>query len=343
MKQILIQDKNQAIAIDSMNVAKNIFRPFLVANYVDYDEDFKPVGGGQKAHEKYINWYKTYLPIAQQAFTEAVKEMQKAFGSTEKSVIYHAKFDTIMNAIRDNKSPYLVGPAGTGKSFTCEQIAKKLGLDFYSQNAVSDASDLTGYTDAVGNYVEKAFYKAFKNGGLFLFDEIDSSVPEALMCINNAIANGVMLFPNGEQVRQHKDFHIILAGNTFGTGATNEYNTRCQLDAAFRDRIFFVRYNYDKKVEESIANNNKDVLDFYYAYRKTLKKLGIKQIVSYRGLDTLANCNTLQLEDIIEGAFTKELGADTIYQIYTNIGINNKYVEALYNTYKNVKEEEENW
>ena len=71
--------------------------------------------------------------------------------------------------------------------------------------------------------------------------------------------------------------------------------------------------------------------------------MGIKQIVSYRGLDTLANCNTLQPEDIIEGAFTKELGADTIYQIYTNIGINNKYVEALYKTYENVKEEEANW
>lgn len=343
MKQILVQDKNQAIAIDSMDVARGNFNPFLVANYVDYDEDFKPIGGGQKAHDKYIQWYKACLPIAQQAFTDAVAELQKTFAKVEKEIIYHEKFYDILGAIKDGKSPYLVGPAGTGKSFTCEQIAKKLGLDFYSQNAVSDASDLTGYTDAVGNYVEKAFYKAFKNGGLFLFDEIDSSVPEALMCINNAIANGVMLFPNGEQVRQHKDFHIILAGNTFGTGATNEYNTRCQLDGAFRDRLFFVRYNYDKKVEESIANNNKDVLDFYYAYRKTLKKLGIKQIVSYRGLDTLANCNNLKLETIIEGAFTKELGADTIYQIYTNIGINNKYVEALYNTYKNVKEEEENW
>ena len=343
MKQFLVQDKNQAIAIDSMDVAKGNFNPFLVANYVDYDNEFKPVGGGQKAHEKYITWYNTYLPIAEKAFNEAVAEIQSAFVSAEKKVIYHAKFNTILNAIRDNKSPYLVGPAGTGKSFTCEQIAKKLGLDFYSQNAVSDASDLTGYTDAVGNYVEKAFYKAFKNGGLFLFDEIDSSVPEALMCINNAIANGVMLFPNGEQVRQHKDFHIILAGNTFGTGATNEYNTRCQLDGAFRDRLFFVRYNYDSNVEKSIANSNKDVLDFYYAYRKTLKKLGIKQIVSYRGLDTLANCNTLSPEDIIEGAFTKELGADTIYQIYNSICINNKYVEALYKVYENVKEEEANW
>ena len=116
MKQILVQDKNQSIAIDSMDVARGNFNPFLVANYVDYDSDFKPIGGGQKAHEKYINWYNTYLPVAQQAFTEAVNEMQKAFGNTEKSVIYHAKFDTILNAIRDNKSPYLVGPAGTGKN-----------------------------------------------------------------------------------------------------------------------------------------------------------------------------------------------------------------------------------
>ena len=61
MKQILVQDKNQSIAIDSMDVAKNIFRPFLVANYVDYDDDFKPIGGGQKAHDKYIQWYKTYV------------------------------------------------------------------------------------------------------------------------------------------------------------------------------------------------------------------------------------------------------------------------------------------
>ena len=84
MKQFLVQDKNQAIAIDSMDVAKGKFNPFLVANYVDYDNEFKPIGGGQKAHEKYITWYNTYLPIAEKAFSEAVAELQKTFAKVEK-------------------------------------------------------------------------------------------------------------------------------------------------------------------------------------------------------------------------------------------------------------------
>lgn len=113
----------------------------------------------------------------------------------------------------------LVGPAGTGKSTAIEQISRYLNLPFYTANRVQNAFELTGYNDASGKYIPTQFYEAYKNGGLFLFDEIDASAPEALVTINTAIAQGFMAFPgHTKHVLMHKNFKMVCAGNTFGTG-----------------------------------------------------------------------------------------------------------------------------
>ena len=76
-----------------------------------------------------------------------------------------------------------------------KQVAKALGLDFYFTNAVTQEYKITGFTDANGRYQETQFYKAFKNGGLFMLDEMDASIPEVLVILNAAIANGYFDFP----------------------------------------------------------------------------------------------------------------------------------------------------
>lgn len=343
MRVELVRGEKVAIVAETEDIYKGIFRPKLVANYTLFDPaNFRPVGGGQQAHPQYREFFKENIALAEEAFNAEVADFKKMTAS-KSEVVYHYEYSNLLAALKAGYYPYLVGPAGTGKSFTCEQLAHDLNLDFYSQNCVTDASDLTGYTDAVGNYVQKAFYKAFKDGGLFLFDEIDSSVPEALMCINNALANGFMLFPNGEQVKANTNFKIVLAGNTFGTGATSQYNTRCKLDEAFRDRIAIVRYGYDKQVEKRLAKGDEKLLAFYYAYRNTLKQLAITQIASYRGLKNLANHGDLSLCKAIEYGLTKELSADTIKQIYEAIPIDkdDRYMIALLECYNNVKKYEE--
>lgn len=47
----------------------------------------------------------------------------------------------------------------------------------------------------MGNYQETQFFKAFTEGGLFMLDEMDASIPEVLVILNAAIANRYFDFP----------------------------------------------------------------------------------------------------------------------------------------------------
>ena len=55
----------------------------------------------------------------------------------------------------------IVGPAGSGKSLACEQIAKEMGLHFYVANRVQNSFELTGFVNAQGKYVTTQFYEAY--------------------------------------------------------------------------------------------------------------------------------------------------------------------------------------
>ena len=51
-----------------------------------------------------------------------------------------------------------------------------------------------GFIDAQGRIVNTEFRKAYEHGGLFLFDEIDASFPQAILAFNAALANDFMDF-----------------------------------------------------------------------------------------------------------------------------------------------------
>lgn len=103
--------------------------------------------------------------------------------------VTHECFDYVLQAVNTDIPVFLTGPAGCGKNYLCKQIAEALGLRFYFTNAVTQEYRLTGYKDANGIYHDTPFYNAFKYGGAFFLDEIDGSVPEALIILNAAVAN----------------------------------------------------------------------------------------------------------------------------------------------------------
>jgi hypothetical protein len=49
----------------------------------------------------------------------------------------HHKFPLLAAAVAQRVNVMLVGPAGSGKTTACEQVAKALGLDFYATGAVN--------------------------------------------------------------------------------------------------------------------------------------------------------------------------------------------------------------
>lgn len=168
----------------------------------------------------------------------------------------HYLFTDILQAVSLSIPVALIGPAGSGKSTCCEQIAKALDYKFYLQNGVSGTHELTGFVDAHGRYQTTPFREAYSKGGLILVDEMDTSEAAALKWLNTALANGHAVFPDsGDTVSRHDNFRIVIAANTYGTGADRLYVGANQIDASTLDRFVFFNFDYDEKLETSIAGN----------------------------------------------------------------------------------------
>ena len=187
--------------------------------------------------------------------------------------IFHKDFEKICKIVNSNIPLMLVGGAGAGKNYTLEQVAQALDLTFYTTNAVNQDYKLTGFIDANGVYHETEFYKAFVNGGMFFLDEIDASCPEALVTLNSAIANKYFDFPTGRKVA-HKDFRVVCAGNTYGTGADMVYVGRNVLDGATLDRFVVLEFDYDDEVEKKLAYDD-DLYKFIKDLRNAVNKAGL--------------------------------------------------------------------
>lgn len=198
----------------------------------------------------------------------------------------HFLFETVLKLIAKNFNVYLYSAPGVGKTYMAQEIAKTLNLDFYFSGAVLEPYKLVGYKSAKGDYIETDFYRCFKNGGLFLFDEMDASNPEALITINAALANGFLDFPVGRVVA-HERFRLIGAGNTNGIDIGNGYTARQQLDIATLDRFIFLEMPYDEKLEEKFARGyafGKQYYDRFIAARKIVIAEKLPLICSTRSL-----------------------------------------------------------
>ena len=243
--------------------------------------------------------------------------------------IQHEKFDTILKFVANDEPVFLTGPAGSGKNFLCKQVAQALGLKFYFTNAVTQEYKLTGFTDAMGKYQETQFYKAFTQGGVFMLDEMDASIPEVLVILNAAIANRYFDFPAPiGYVEAHPDFRVIAAGNTTGNGADYEYVGRNQLDAASLDRFAIVEIDYSKAIEDGVACDI-ELADFCREFRKASQKVGVQVIVSYRAIGRLAKMvKLLDLTEALKTCLTKGLEKDDLNIICNELS-DSKYKTAL--------------
>lgn len=249
-----------------------------------------------------------------------------------KGEILHNKFDEVLKFVNKDEPVFLTGEAGTGKNYLCKQIAKALGLDFYFTNAVTQEYKLTGFTDAMGKYQETQFYKAFKNGGLFMLDEVDASIPEVLVILNSAIANKYFDFPAPiGYVEAHKNFRVIAAGNTYGDGASYQYVGRNQLDGASLDRFACVHIGYDEEIEKTLCNNDEDLLYFIRTVRKICSRKNIQLIVSYRAISRLYKLNdgSIPLDELLNTCLFKNVTTKELQYIIDDYPKDDIYKTAM--------------
>ncbi len=281
---------------------------------------------GRKSKEGKVIDNSIELEIPKQKKEEKTNGEQKEDYNKE---VKHSKFDMIKACIENDIPVYLAGPAGSGKNYTLEQISWELGLEFYFTNSVQQEYKLTGFIDAGGQYHETEFYKAFKNGGIFFLDEMDASIPEVLVLLNAAIANRYFEFPNGK-IKAHKNFRVVAAGNTVGSGADELYTGRLVLDQATLDRFAIIEFDYDRNIEMHLARGNKELVDFVETLRTEAHTNGIRATFSYRCITMVTKLEKagLELKDILAIAVFKGMEKDTInsFRCYNCF---NKYKNAM--------------
>lgn len=243
--------------------------------------------------------------------------------------IIHEKYAEIRMCLECNIPVYLAGPAGSGKNFTVEQICNDLGWGFYFSNSVQQEYKLTGFVDAGGDFHETEFYKACtdENECVFFLDEMDASIPEVLVLLNAAIANGYFEFPTGRV--DLGNVHFVAAGNTVGNGADDQYTGRMVIDQATLDRFAIVEFGYSTAVEMSLSKNNDDLVEFIHALREDAEAKGIRATFSYRCITmvTKLEAKGADLQMIIRNCVVKGLDKDTVNTLHPNC--HTKYSKAL--------------
>jgi MoxR-like ATPase len=177
----------------------------------------------------------------------------------------HKQFAELMGLISEGHSNLMmVGPAGSGKTTLARNVAKALSLDFgfISLSAGVTETHLFGrmlpQSDGTWGYQPSRFVNIYRNGGVFLFDELDAADGNVIVSVNAALANGVLCNPvTGEVIERHADCLIVTAANTFGTGGSTQYVGRNALDAATLDRFVLATLlvTYDTDLEADIAGS----------------------------------------------------------------------------------------
>lgn len=183
--------------------------------------------------------------------------------------------------------PWLFGPAGSGKSTLAKQVADAMNLPFYSVSSLQQKYELEGYTDAVGNLVETTFYKASKEGGIFLFDEASTTSAEVQVAWNSMLANLWYNFPKDGMIKAHEDFHVIAADNTTGRGGNSTYSARFQMDASTLDRYTCIRVDYTDEMDMRMAENDRELVDFIKDLRKAIELSRLTYTASPRALKAI--------------------------------------------------------
>lgn len=206
----------------------------------------------------------------------------------------HAQFETLAKVVSTRVDgrrlhAWLVGPSGSGKSFLQSQVAKSIGLSYYSTGAIQSKYDLIGFIPP--QYNGKAeecpslmtpFRRAFQFGGLFGWDDVDGSDPRAFVAFNEALSNGRFAFPDA-MVAQHADFVAVASANTWGNGATADYVGRNKIDAATLTRFVRIEVGYDEELERSlVGKEGKAWAEYVQSVRKAVTKEGIKVLITPR-------------------------------------------------------------
>jgi cobaltochelatase CobS len=152
----------------------------------------------------------------------------------------------------------LTGPTGAGKSSFVREYCARLSIPFYETSACSRTefeSFLGKWIIKNGNFewIDGPLVRAFRDGGIFLINEIDTMSPEELTGFNGILDGSTLCLreKDGEIIHRNPGFKMIATGNSAGVGDdTGLYQGVTTMNIAFMDRFSVIEVDYMKLEDE---------------------------------------------------------------------------------------------
>lgn len=173
----------------------------------------------------------------------------------------------------------IVGPSGTGKSITVEQVCAQLNREYCRIQITPETDEdslIGGFRIRNGDmeFDDGPVLRAMRSGAILMIDEIDRG-SNKIMCLQ-AVMEGkpLTIKRTGEIVYPAPGFNIVVTGNTKGRGdQSGRYMAACIIDDAFLERIpVTLIHDYPSEQDES------EIL------RRHMESLNLKDEVVFRAL-----------------------------------------------------------
>jgi cobaltochelatase CobS len=232
---------------------------------------------------------------------------------------------------------YLIGDAGSGKTYSAEIVAEILKRDYTMINC----SQYTSPTEIIGGqtiegYKDGKLILAWEKGKILILDEMPKLDPNTAGLLNAALAKSSKTKPdemakinsaNPDQppIPRNKDFAVIATGNTYpNTQPSRMYVGNNQQDLSLLDRfsgsVYYV--NYDEYIDQKSCRYNflyEMLVGNYYDYMQ--KKRNGRALPEPIGLRT-----------VIEATNSKNFSL-TSYRTLTSFRVAFEYqlVRAIFN------------
>jgi hypothetical protein len=286
-------------------------------------------------------------------FAKIMKNIEKqiAFGESN-GAIYHKKIKELLACLMVGDWPYMYGPSGAGKGHTVRQVGSFLGQKVIDAGKIGDVPSVLGYIDAQGRFRAPSALEAVVDGCLVFFDEFDNGNPDTRVALNTMYSNlrDKITDPSSDQyirfaqeidVPINPNMRMIAAGNTDGNGSDRQYTDRYPIDESIKERLKYIYFDYDNRVEQHILKDYKDWYEFFINFRNACNEYAKSQgdenaqgNVSTRDASDInrdINLNAKELDDMMNQYFVQSKESDyrnalarQIAKVY-NIEYNQEY------------------
>lgn len=174
-------------------------------------------------------------------------------------------FQQIVDDLVLGNNVFLVGGAGTGKTYLAENLLAKAALG--RKHVTINCSQWTSPTEIIGGqtmdgYVEGKLIEAWSKGMVLVLDELPKIDPNTAGLLNDALAktrvpNAVIFNSRKESFKKHKDFAVIATGNIYPDKESHSYGANNKQDLSLLDRfsgsVHFIEKN--PTLERAIIGN----------------------------------------------------------------------------------------